>query len=108
MMEQYLQELDLYQVDREDYTSYHHRLLKRNTELRQEGNLYYAYDLELNIPLCGIAFEDGPLQGKSYYIFEILDEELLSAPLLQKKVTLSQESYEKICEILSSQKGVKN
>ena len=103
----YLENLDIFEVEKQDYMSYYHRLSTRQLiKTRPQQNLTVYRDIELNVPVCGI--ETVEVMGTNmnrYFIFELLDEELLGEHKTYRKIVLSQEDYLELLSKLGKLNG---
>ena len=102
-MNEYLERLDLYAVEKLDYDSYVYRCKDRNLmKVTPNKELTVFRDVETGKYLYGygeIELVKG-LPHKTYYIFELLDEELLGEPLRVQHLNFSQEELEQLLVLL--------
>lgn len=93
---QFLNHLDIYEVDKQDAESYCYRL-KARPQMRKTPakNLEVYIDIETKQWLWGIETTDVMGQkARRYFIFEFLDEELLGPHRTVKKITLDADVFE--------------
>lgn len=93
---EFLNHLDIYEVDKEDAISYCYRLKARPQikKTPREGLEVYM-DIETGLYLWGIETTKVMAQeARRYFIFEFLDEELLGPHRTVKRVTISNEQFE--------------
>ena len=104
-MNDYLSNIDIYEVDKEDYDSYVYRCRNRETmKLTPKKGFTIWQDLETKIWLYGeheeIVME---MPHKNFYIFELMKEEELASPKLTKHIQLQYEEWLKFIKVLKEQ-----
>lgn len=91
-----LDNLDIFEVDKEDYDSYFYRLpvneLMKTTP--REGLTIYKDIVNSGTPVCGILSEQVmAMPANRYFIFEFIDEERLGPHKVVKHVRLDEAQY---------------
>lgn len=93
---EFLNHLDIYEVDKEDAISYCYRLKARpQNQINPKEGLEIFEDVATGLYLWGI--ETTNIMGQEarrYFIFEFLDEELLGPHRTVKKITLTEKQFE--------------
>ena len=102
MEEQFLSNLDIYEVDKEDYEAYFYRLPKNIMKTTpQEGMVVYK-DMTTGDSICGILTENiMAMPANRYFIFNFLEEERLGPHKMVKHITMNAEEYEEFLNKLS-------
>lgn len=101
-MEKYLDNLDIYEVDKGDYEAYFYRLPKDIMKTTpQEGMVVYK-DIVSGEYVCGILTENiMAMPANRYFIFNFLEEERLGPHKTIKHITISAEEYEEFLNKLT-------
>ena len=101
-MEKYLDNLDIYEVDKGDYEAYFYRLPKDIMKTTpQEGMVVYK-DIVSGEYVCGILTENiMAMPANRYFIFNFLEEERLGPHKAVKHITMSAEEYEEFLNKLT-------
>lgn len=91
-----LDNLDIFEVDKEDYDSYFYRLpindMMKTTP--REGLTIYKDIANNGIPVCGILSEQVmAMPANRYFIFELIDEERLGPHKVVKHIQLDEVQY---------------
>lgn len=92
----YLNNLDLFEVDKVDYDAYFYRLPKNEImkTTPQEGLTVYKDIKEDGEFICGILSEQiMAMPAHRYFIFNFMDESRLGPHKLYKHITMTEEEY---------------
>lgn len=110
MEDEYLEKLDLYEVDKRDYRSYEYRCKNRLTmKVRPQEGLCIYKDIKTGEWLYGISEEIVmEMPAHRYFIFYFLPDEELGPHLGYKEIQLSDEEYMEFLKTLLKQKGATN
>ena len=97
-----LNNLDIFEVEKGDYSSYFYRLPKDDImkTTPREGLCIYK-DLKTGKEICGILTEE--IMGTNcnrYFIFELMEEERLGPEKVIKYITLPEEDYKYFLNLL--------
>ena len=99
----YLNNLDLFDVDKIDYDAYFYRL-PQNEMIKttpREGFVVYRDMIESQL-ICGVLSENiMAMPANRYFIFNFLDEERLGPHKVIKQITLGLEDYENFMKHLT-------
>lgn len=97
-----LNNLDAFEVEKRYYDSYTYRLQTRQLiKTTPEKNVTIFIDTETRLPVTGFKEEDVMgMVGKNYYIFELLDEELLGPEKTYQIIHLDEQQYMEFLEEL--------
>lgn len=93
---EYLDNLDLYEIDKVDYDAYFYRLPKDDLmkTTPQEGLVIYSDTKNDLLPICGILTEQiMAMPANRYFIFNFMEEERLGNHKAYKYITMSEEEY---------------
>ena len=105
-MEDYLEHIDLYEVDKSDYRSYEYRCKERVImKITPQSGLTVFRDTKTGEWLYG--YDEETIMGmpaRRYYIFYFLPEEELGPHLTYREVHLTDEDYLKFCDALTGGK----
>lgn len=92
----YLNNLDLFEVDKIDYDAYFYRLPKNEImkTTPREGLTVYKDVKEDGELICGILSEQiMAMPANRYFIFNFMDESRLGPHKLYKHITMTEEEY---------------
>ena len=92
----YLNNLDLFEVDKIDYDAYFYRLPKNEImkTTPREGLTIYKDVKEDGELICGILSEQiMAMPANRYFIFNFMDESRLGPHKLYKHITMTEEEY---------------
>lgn len=112
--EDYLNNLEIYSVDKPDYESYVYRLQYRDLLQEEIDNVVMFRDMTAGQYVCG--YKDTTMISsnsvcREYFIFELLPEDYLGPEKVIKRITLSKEDYEawiKLCQQVINKKDDDN
>ena len=94
--------IDIYEVEREDYNAYFYRLPQNDLmKTSPEKNYIIWKDICTGEPVCGTETYD--IMGQKcirYFIFNFLEEERLGKHKIIKHIVLSEKDYMKFLEKL--------
>lgn len=110
MEQKYLENLDCYEVDKAYYLSYAYRYKDRNLmKLTPRENLTIWQDLETRAILSGVEEKDVMgTKARRFFIFELLDEELLGPEKTTQYIDVDAQTYIKFLETVSKKKEKNN
>lgn len=92
----YLNNLDLFEVDKADYDSYFYRLPKNEVmkTTPSEGLVAYKDTANSGELICGILSEQiMAMPANRYFIFNFIDESRLGPHKVYKHITMTEEEY---------------
>lgn len=104
MIQTYIEHLNLYEVDKRTYENYEYRCSSRNTmKTTPTDKLSVWIDVETKLPLYGIE-EEIVMATKAhrFFIFEILDDNLLGENKTIQHIEVDYETYAKFIEAVAS------
>ena len=113
MEQKYINNLDLYEVDKGYYSSYEYRckdreLMKLTPLNTKEKRIILWRDIETNLLLYGIEITNVMgMDAVRYFIFEMLNEELLGSEKTIKYINLEEEDYKAFLDLIASKQGSK-
>ena len=113
MEQKYINNLDLYEVDKGYYSSYEYRckdrkLMKLTPLNTKEKRIVLWRDIETNLLLYGIEITNVMgMDAVRYFIFEMLNEELLGSEKTIKYINLEEEDYKTFLDLIASKQGSK-
>lgn len=102
--------IDIYEVDKNDYSAYFYRLPKNDIikTTPREGLSVYK-DIQTGAQICGILTEQ--IMGTDcnrYFIFNFMDENRLGAYKTTQYIQLSEEEFEEFLSLLPISKKENN
>lgn len=105
-MENYLDNIDLYEVDKQDYRSYEYRCKERQTmKMRPREGVCIFKDIKTGEWLYGYEEENIMyMAARRYFIFHFLPNEELGSYLGITQIKMSDEDYEKFLKLLMEKK----
>lgn len=92
----FLNNLDIYEVEKVDYDSYFYRLPKSEImkTTPREGLVVYKDTLNEGQPICGILSENVmAMPANRYFIFNFMDEERLGPHKQYQYIQMTEEEY---------------
>ena len=92
----YLDNLDLFEVDKEDYDAYFYRLPKEDMVKNEpfEGFTLYQDAKQENLFICGVLTEQiMAMPANRYFIFNFLEEERLGPHKQYQYIHMTEEEY---------------
>lgn len=103
----YIDNIDLYEVDKKDYSSYEYRLREKQLmKITPGNNLIIFVDTKTKEWLLG--YEETivmSMPARKYYIFTILPEEQLASEKHYKNITMTQEDFNALIKLLVRDKN---
>lgn len=106
MVQNYIDKLDIYEVEKSYYSSYEYRCKDRQLiKLTPNENLTVWRDIETGLFLYGKETYD--IMGSKatrFFVFELLDEKLLGPEKTIQKIKVDEETYKKFIEAVTSKK----
>ena len=94
MKKNFLENLDLYEVEKADYESYFYRLPKDIMKTTPREGLIIYKDIQTGESICGVLTEQVmAMPANRYFIFSFLDEERLGPHKVYKYIHMSGEEY---------------
>ena len=105
-MENYLDNIDLYEVDKQDYRSYEYRCKDRQTmKVRPREGVSVFKDIKTGEWLYGYEEENVMcMSARRFFIFYFLPNEELGPYLGIKQIQMNDEDYEKFLKMLMEKK----
>lgn len=106
----FLNNLDIYEVDKLDYDAYFYRLPKNELMKTTPREGFVAYkDITDSQYICGILSEQiMGMPANRYFIFNFIDEERLGEHKCYQHIRMSEEEYTQFLATLQNLVGDKN